>query len=514
MRRAPHILVLLALTGCEADNGLSFDRSEAPDDSGGYGAAPSADSGDATGTDDAPSEEEDDFLRLAPAATDAYVFIANATRGTVTRVSVPSLAALTAEVGELPSVVATASDYSFAVTLNEGTDDVSLIEAASMAVTHVGIRPNLNRLALSDDGAWALAWYDPSAESEDPADGLQSFNEVSLVALATGRHTPMAVGFNPHGVQWTTDGHRAIVVSDASLAVIDLTAESPSPTLVALTDDPVDAPAAEEVALSPDGSYAFVRQFGADELVIVDLTELTVDRVSVGTNPTDLDLSPDGATVAVVSRGAQEIWTFDAADPWADPDVVPLDSHFGSVVFADADTAILYTNATALAAYGVWDLATGVVTERSLVKPVASVQVSPTGTSVLISHTKTDADDADPDSVFSGAWALTLVDLDDFRSNPLALDAEPTGWATSDDGRWGYFIMDGLKYLEILDFDSLLYEEMALPSVPVHLGVLPGGNIAWASQEHDLGRISFYDPSDASLDTITGFELNSEIEHE
>ena len=37
--------------------------------------------------------------------------------------------------------------------------------------------------------------------------------------------------------------------------------------------------------------------------------------------------------------------------------------------------------------------------------------------------------------------------------------------------------------------------------------------MAWASQAHELGRLSFYDPDAASLDTITGFELNSEIEH-
>jgi hypothetical protein len=47
-----------------------------------------------------------------------------------------------------------------------------------------------------------------------------------------------------------------------------------------------------------------------------------------------------------------------------------------------------------------------------------------------------------------------------------------------------------------------------------HLGVLPGGNTAWVSQDHTLGRLSFYEPSTDSLDTITGFELNSEIEHD
>jgi hypothetical protein len=238
-----------------------------------------------------------------------------------------------------------------------------------------------------------------------------------------------------------------------------------------------------------------------------------VDTVPVGDNPTDMDLSPDGQKVAVVSRGSSQVWVLDATDPWSPPDVVPLDSPYGSVIFAGDDQAILYTNASALPSYGVWDLSTGVVTERSLVKPVASIGVSETGGSMLVFHTLADADDADHSSPFYGAWAITLVDLQDFRANPLVLDAEPSGWATSDDGAWGFFMMEGERYLETLNFTTLLYDEVRLPSVPEHIGVLPGSNTAWASQEHDLGRISFYDPVTTSLDTITGFELNSEIEH-
>jgi hypothetical protein len=44
--------------------------------------------------------------------------------------------------------------------------------------------------------------------------------------------------------------------------------------------------------------------------------------------------------------------------------------------------------------------------------------------------------------------------------------------------------------------------------------VLPGSTIAWVSQDHSLGRISFYDAPTGSMDTITGFELNSGIEHD
>ncbi len=512
MLRTPILVLLTACADYEVrgnDNALD----DAAWDTGGESDADT--DVDADSDTDGPPEEEDDFLALAPAATDAYVFVANPTRDTVTRISVPSLAVLTTDVGEAPSVVQTTADYMRAVTLNTGDDSVSIVDAATLGVTNVDVRPNFNRLSLSGDGAWVMAWYDPDLDEGGGEGGVQSFNEVSFVHLDSATHTPMAVGFNPREVKWSEDGTKALVVSDASLALVDLTGGALTPTLIEIAEDPVDAPAAEEVELAPDGSYAYVRQFGADELVVVDLAALSVDRVPVGANPTDLDLSPDGRSLAVVARGAQELWVLDATNPFAEATVLPFDSAYGAVLYTgDGSQAILYTNASLLASFAVWDTTTGEIRERSLVKPVRSIGASPTGGSLLVFHTQEDAGDADPDDPFYGEWALTLIDLGDFRQNPMLLPDEPSAYATSDDGRYGYFVMEGNDFLEVLDFQTLLYTEITLKSPPVHLGVLPGSETAWISQDHSLGRLSFYDPASDSLDTITGFELNSEIEHD
>ena len=479
------------------------------------GALPSDDASTTGST--PPPEQEDDFLALAPAATDAYVFVANPDRATVTRISVPGLQVETRAVGADPVAVVTTEDYQHAITLNVGSDDVSIIDAATFGVTTVAIRENMNRISLAPDGVWAMAWYDPDADQEGQNDGVHSFNEVSFVNLVTGVHAPLAVGFNPHGVEWTPDGRLALVISDGTLAVINLTASALEPHLIDIAADPLDAPPAEEVVLTTDGRYAFVRQFGANDILCVSLDDLTVDVFPAGSNPTDLDLAPDGAQVTVVARGSQEILTWDAVDPFGAPDVVelPSDSQYGSVVYAgDGAQAVLYTNASAVPRYGLWDTASGTITERTLVKPVSSIGLSPNGGSLIVFHTKTDADGAEADSPFKGKWALTLVDMDDQRQNPMVLAAEPTGYATTDDGRYGYFIMDGEPYLETLVFDSLLYEEVQLKSPPIFVGALPGTTIAWASQEYDLGRISFADSDAGTLDTVTGFELNAEIDHE
>jgi hypothetical protein len=188
------------------------------------------------------------------------------------------------------------------------------------------------------------------------------------------------------------------------------------------------------------------------------------------------------------------------------------------VISPRGDLAILFTNAALVDTVAVWDLQTDAIVERKLVKPVDSVAITPTGGSAMVFHPKEDAPLSES-SPFTGEWALTLVDLDDFRTNPLLLPAEPTGFANSADGLRGYFVMEDAPYLEVLRYDILLYDQIELPSLPVFVGVMPDllpddgqEPPAWVSQQHDLGRIGLYDADAGTMETITGFELNSGIE--
>lgn len=522
LRSSPLLLltVLSACFGYKSD----LNGAEAVDDTGGYGGADdSADSssdGDWAGEDSAPPEEEDDFLRLAPAATDAYVFVANPARNTVTRIQVPGLQVDTREVGRNPVAVSTAADFMHAVTFNAASDDVSIIDAPSFEVTNVAVRENYNTLSMSPDGRWVMCWYDEDIGPVDTSGGVQSFNEVSFVNVETGVHTGMVVGLNPHGVRWTPDGRMALVVADSALAVVDLTAEplSAAPPLIEIDEDPLSAPPAEEVELTPDGQYAYVRQFGASDILVADIENLVFDRIPVGDNPTDLDLSPGGDALAVVSRGSHELWVFDSDAPFEPPAVLPFsqDYAYGSVLYAgDGAQAVLYTNAALTNHLAIWDTSTGTITDRTLVKPVDTIGVSPDGRTLLIFHTRENQEGLDPTSSFYNEYALTLQSLESLsRFIGMILPNPAKGYSTSEDGRYGYFIMEGQETLEVLNFTDLLYTSVKLKSQPVYIGVLPGTDLAYVSQEHELGRISFYDPGSGALDTVTGFELNSEIDHE
>ncbi|HHO51506.1 MAG TPA: hypothetical protein ENK18_11675 [Deltaproteobacteria bacterium] len=508
------ILLTASTAGCS-----SYSLSDPGDRSGGTGTFPAED-GDFTGT--APPESEEDVRLLAPAQTDVYVFVANPERDTITRVHVPTLSVDTTSVGSEPRLVQTTPDYRTAVVFNRGDDSVTLVDAETLDKTTVDVRSHLNELVLSPDGSHAVLWHNAAREEDDDPvpGGLQSFNEVSFVRVETGEHFPMAVGFNPRMVRFTPDSSLAVVVADAYLATIDLTAETLQAKLIELVPELVDPPVAEEVIVAADGSFAWVRQFGATELLVVDLLTGGINTLPAGDNPTDLDLSADGTEAIAVARGSRELWIYEADAPQLPPRVLslPQGAPYGSLLMdPSGDQGILYTTASLVEQFAVWDRATDEIRERSLVKPVDGVAINPTGESLLVFHTLEDGLNTEP--VFSGSWALTLVALDDLRSNPLLLPAEPTGYAHGTDGAWGFFVMEERPYLEVLDYHTQLHTELTLRSLPSFVGVLPDldpgdgdSPPAWISQQHELGRISFYDPDEQSLETLTGFELNSEIE--
>jgi len=471
-------------------------------------------------TDGYEAEEEVKVEVLRPAATAEYVFIANPDRDTVSRIAKGNLSVVTAAVGVNPSVVATTPDDAYAVVFNKGSDTVSILDAGTLVTTTVEVRPDLNQMLISPSGGWAVCYRDDSITDDDTStggsEGVESMSEISFVNLAAGSHHPMAVGFNPSDVTFTEDDSLGLVVSDAWLAVIDLTADDPQPERIQIDEDTVDPPQAEEVVLSADGSRALIRQFEVDSMVVVDLSTQEVSRVAAGLNPTDLDITPDGESAVVVARVSHQLWIFDLSDPFAAPEIVdlPEDEVFGSLEMSDdGKRGLLYSTATGAARFGAWDRRTDEVTVHSIVKPVDRMTIAPGGDTALIFHTEEDQDDIDSDSPFRGEWALTILDMSSQFQNPLRLSAEPFEHTISDDGARAFFIMEGQPFLETIDLSTQLFDEVELRSVPEHVGAMAGTVTAYVSQDHELGRVSFYDADTEQLQTITGFELNSGIEY-
>lgn len=514
-------LTLLFSIACSSEMALGgrddvdgdYDTAGSPEPGGGDGATDDSDEAEAP---------EDDRLNLRPAETDVFIFVANPENDSVTRVNVNTLEVRTTPVGVRPTAVAVTPDWATAVVFNQGDATVTLLDADTLSTVVTSVRPNLNRLVLSPDGRYAILWHDVNARrADDPRPGgAVSYNELSLVDVQTGDHYPVVAGFNPKSVRFSRDGSLALAVADASLATIDLSGAAPDVRFLPIAD-PLDPPVAAEVEIAPSGTWAFIRQLDTTELTVVDLLSGAVDAVPVGANTTDLDLTPDGAGTVVVSRDAAEVAVFQTEDPFADPErlSIPLAEPLGSVLVGPGNSAILYTTSGLSSRYATWDLASGDIRLRPLPKPARSIARTPEGSSLLVIHDPDDNDDGSTPLPYRGKDALSLIDLDDQRINTLALQAPVSGYANSSNGRYGYVILEGRSFFEVLDYRTLITEELPLRSQAVYVGVLPDLDPgdgdeppAWVSQAHDLGRISFYDPDDASSRTITGFELNGQIE--
>jgi len=519
------LLGIIPLTLACSDAGLSMKSSDYAEegyygDTGGYNtAAPEDEPGADNDFDDGlGSETESDFLSLRPATTNTYVFVANPDRNTVTRIKVPSLEVMTVEVGVEPSMVETSRDYSRAVTFNKGSDSLSVIVAESLEVSDIAIRSNLNQMRMSPDGNWAVCYHDVSAEDGGTAGGgAISFNAISIVDLENQEHFEAMAGAYPHDVQFTVDGNMAVVISDDYLSVIDFSSGTPELTRIAIADDLVNPPKAEEVLLDPEGNYAIVRQYGVNDLILVDLqngSSSAVSLLEVGANPTDMDVSPDGTEAIVVARGSKELWIYDLSDPTLEPTVLALPEAevFGSLLLSpDASQGLLYSTASGESTMGIWERDSDEILVRGLVKPVDSIGVSPTGETAVVFHSKVNGD-TPFDSPFYNQYALSLVDMGDLFSSAYQLAAEPESFSSTPDGKIGFYTMKNQPYLELLNYETFVPSEIRLPSNPVHLGTLPDTNTAFVSQEHSLGRISFFNTEEEVLQTITGFELNSAIE--
>jgi DNA-binding beta-propeller fold protein YncE len=530
IRRTDPILLLapivLLAAGCASGarygGGGYDDDDEAAEDDDDAAFDDDDDDGDGAGEpddDEPPPEDEDDFLGREPRDSDVYVFVPNPDRDTLTKIDAFTRAITTIDVGDEPTMVLVSSDYLRAVTFNAGSNSVSVIDVATDEVVDLPVREDFNTIRMSPDGRWVTAFFDAEAEgAEFDVEGVRSFTEVSFVDTVDLTVQSFSVGFNPKDIRFNGPSSVAVVISDSFMTVATLDPDGIELRLIDLGADPIDPPVAAEVAVTPSAAWAFVRYRGEDTIQVVDLAAGTTGELDGGDDPSDLDLTPDGLQAVVVSRGSNEVRIFDAVNPLTTPPVIiptPATSTVGSVVLSpDGRRALLYTTALLEDRIVFWDREAGTMVERALVKPVDAVDIAPDGLSALIVHTLEDA--PDEDDVFTDSHALTVVDLETWLTNPVALQARPTAWASSDDGRYTLFIMENNRNVGVIDYTTRLVDDVLVPSVPVHVGMMPTDAtedpLGWVSQAHELGRISFVAPDGLTIQTVTGFELNSDID--
>jgi len=512
------LALALSLMACSADmayRGTDGDTDYYSEGDGAWGDTDGGADSWSPPTDEAPPEQEETLLLLEPAQAQGYVLMTNPDRATISRLDPQGLGTLTTSLGTAPVQLMASHDEQTLLTLQPIENALTLIDPLTLEVEKITIRSHMNRMVQSQDDRWVGMWhYASDSAAFDNASGAVSYNEISLVDRTTNSHFPMVVGFRPTSLHFTEDGSRLLAVSNAHAAILDLSTSPPTADLLPIAD-PLDPPLIQEVLLDPTGQWAYILLFGQDDLTLIDLSTQDVLSLPVPAGPTDIDLTADGTELVVVSRDAATITTLPSDAPWDTPHEVglPGGEPFGLVELNPMGPSVLYTTTDATEKWATWDRTDDSFVTYLLNKPIRAVRITPNGETVLFDHSADDLASGNTPAPYAGRPGLGILRLDSGLGNHLVLMNDLLRWAVSADSRFAFTLQERTKAVQQINLQSLVHDDIGLPSVPEWLGTLDGDPLTlWVSQRHNLGRITFYGPDTQDLSTITGFELNSEIE--
>jgi len=547
--------LVLGVTGCamvgsSSPNSGSDNAAGSTGSAGDFGGAD--DGGVSTGTCGAigPPEQELDSTYQAPVSTGRFIWIANPTSGRVAYVDATSLVVKTVEAGNAPTTVAAVPGADEVVVLNVLSNDATVLGTDGTTLTSrtiPGIVAGANRLAVSPNGRFAIAWVNGRQVAHARAtDGFQTLTVLDLGATdPAAAHTTLAVGFRPVSVSFSSDERRALAVTEDGVSILTLDGAS-GPRVgnnVALDVDPTASADTRDVSITSDGHFAVVRREGSSSVGVVDLTSGALTALTLSGAVTDLDVTDDGARAVAVVRQTAEVAVIPlgGAAPAAG-DVTHLtitgETIGQTVLTAGGSTAVLYSNAVSSERITVLSLAATPPTWRTLRvhAPVLSVIATADGKGAVVLHpadngaapSTADAgagdgggSDARPDAGGAGestaaplAGAFSLLPLDGTHPALIqATDAPIQAVAVSGD-RTLITVRDDHQAIfgaYLGQFPTLAVQRYPLASPPIAAGVAATAGRGYVAQQHPDGRITLIALDSGDARTLTGYELGARV---
>ncbi len=540
------VALLVSLVGCSESADLTAGAQAPPRDEGNAGAercfgandcppgwqcnefgycSPLSAADGGVGGDAQPAEVEED--REAPQGGKRYVYVAIAEQDMVVKIDSKTLQVRTIKVGDNPGALRTVGGEDLALLLDRDDATATLLRSKADGSDEVLTLPTargLNRLAVSPDGRFAVAYFVVSREaSELPGD---TFQEVTLLRLASHQSVDLSVGYRPSGVQFSADGTRAFVITEQGVSVIDL-AETVAPAIVptiSYFEDPLTEAKPEEVRVTPDGELALLRQPGVAGLRAVELSTGEIHDLPLPGVPSDLDLTPDGKLALAVLRDQRQLAIIDLERFLAEPgpgaiEILQSEHRFGQATLTgDGRRVFLFTNATDDEVLLVVDLATRTLAAIPLQKAVRAVRPAPDGKTAMILHSKKPGPPTTTDNLEDYVDRRHGYSLLDVESGFVKLQlTDAAGGASTFDpsGETAYLLLSdpqlGVRLVEAIDLISFLVVRVPLGSNPASVGLVPATNQVFVAQNHPLGRVTFIDQESQTTRTLTGFALNSQV---
>ncbi len=522
------MILTISATGCG-----SSDASSSPNyaSSGSFGGGASSDAkssaddtaaGTGGGGTQLPAENEKTYDFGAPEGSPSFIFIPSAGTDNLVKISGATLQVTLVEVGDRPIVAKTVPGHDAVLVINAGSDDVAYVRstASGDTVDFLPITPHANALAVSPDGNSAIAWYDHAhAIAGEPAGSLQDVTLFHLGDKPTAAN--LAVGFHPTLVTFQSDGSQAFVVTDDGVCVVRPATAKDGDIVapIALSTNPLDKPAEREVQITPDGTWAILRQSGLAGLTAVHLPTKKLVNVTLSAVPTDLDLLPDGSAALAVVRDNAEVAIVALPKAATDSllaDVLPTHGLTAGLaqITGDGKTALLYTTAAGIEQAATLDFATRTIAPVLLRKTVDFAILVPGTRKAILVHVPAHGPNYDDatEKFVDDSQGITLYDLDTGYTKLVLTPVRPTGIATLSTPELAWLLLPdpakldhGVLRANLTQFQT---EIIALGSAPEYARVLEQAQVVAVTQTHPSGRVTFLPVGAGEAKTVTGYELN------
>jgi YVTN family beta-propeller protein len=201
------------------------------------------------------------------------------------------------------ALLAAANTTGTLVVLNKAEATASLIDLATGQVVKTlptGRGPH--EAAVSPDGRLALAAN--YGTREEPGSTL---TVIDVPGAAVVKTISLGEYRRPHGVLWL-DGSRAVVTCEGSQALVIVEVTKGVVEAAVVTGQNVS----HMVAVTPDGSRAFVANIGSGNATAIDLRERKLlAQIATGKGAEGVDVTPDGREAWVTNREADTVSVID-----------------------------------------------------------------------------------------------------------------------------------------------------------------------------------------------------------
>lgn len=469
-----------------------------------------------------PPEKELDQSFRAPVATGSVLWSANPDSGRVALIDAKTLAVRMVNAGFGPTYLAAVPGQGSdsAIVINVGSHNATwfVADAKHIAAVTIDTHAGANAWSISADGRFAIAWTDVTRIEGGARDSVDGYSELTVIDLGAEppTSTRLSVGFRPSQVLFDAQARHAFAVVDEGISVIELGAQPVLRQLLPISGS--QSAHSRDVNFAPDGSFAVVRVEGTRAVEIIDLSSDQRQELDLGSNVTDLDLSPDGKTATAVLGDADPplVVSFPVPKPGADPSQFASATISGqlvrSVTLTPSGTiALLYANAVPNSRLTLLDTARFSFRTVDLQGPVQSVYVSPDSSAAIGFEA--------PPSGSKKKGLFSIVPTEAVRAPRIVgTDAVPSEIAFSPPELGKALVtvhdaMSAVRGVYVIDLGHLEQNFIPLTSEPLPgaTGIVPLAKRGFVAQKHPEGRITFIDLETGSAQTLSGFEIAARV---